>query len=125
MNATNTMETNVKVLGWLYIILGVLGILVGAFVLFILLGTGIIAQDGEAMVVLSIIGISVAGLMTVLSLPGVVAGIGLLKYQSWARVLAIILGAINLPAFPIGTVLGAYSLIVLLNDETNTLFAKR
>lgn len=125
MNATNATKTNVKVLGWLYIVLGILGILVGAFVLFILLGTGIIAQDGEAMVILTIIGMFVAGLMTVLSLPGVVTGVGLLKFQSWARVLAIILGAINLPAFPIGTVLGAYSFIVLLNDETSALFAKR
>ena len=121
----NAMETNVKVLGWLYIVLGILGVLVGAFVLFILLGTGIIAQDGEAMAVLSIVGLFVAGLMTVLSLPGVVTGVGLLKYQSWARVLAIILGAINLPAFPLGTALGAYSLIVLLSDETSALFAKR
>ncbi|MFP4395978.1 MAG: hypothetical protein ACLFTI_12020 [Anaerolineales bacterium] len=77
------------------------------------------------MVILTIIGMFVAGLMTVLSLPGVVTGVGLLKFQSWARVLAIILGAINLPAFPIGTVLGAYSFIVLLNDETSALFAKR
>lgn len=121
----NAMETNVKILGWLYIVLGVLGVLVGAFVLFILLGTGIIAQDGEAMAVLSIVGLFVAGLMTVLSLPGVVTGVGLLKYQSWARVLAIILGAINLPAFPLGTALGAYSLIVLLSDETSALFANR
>lgn len=121
----NAMETNVKVLGWLYIVLGVLGVLVGAFVLFILLGTGIIAQDSEAMAVLSIVGVIVAGLMTVISLPGVVTGVGLLKFQSWARVLAIILGAINLPAFPIGTALGAYSLIVLLSDETSALFANR
>jgi len=102
-----------------------LGVIIGAIVLFILLGTGIVAQDGEAMAILFIVGVGIAGLMTVLSLPGIVTGMGLLKYQSWARVLAIILGAINLSAFPVGTVLGVYSLIVMLNDETSALFAKR
>jgi hypothetical protein len=121
----SAMETNVKVLGWLYIVLGILGVIIGAIVLFILLGTGIVAQDGEAMAILFIVGVGIAGLMTVLSLPGIVTGMGLLKYQSWARVLAIILGAINLSAFPVGTVLGVYSLIVMLNDETSALFAKR
>ncbi|NBD35074.1 MAG: hypothetical protein GVY30_03630 [Chloroflexi bacterium] len=121
----NAMETNVKVLGWLYIVLGILGVIIGAIVLFVLLGTGIVAQDGEAMAILFIVGVGGAGLMAVLSLPGIVTGVGLLKYQSWARVLAIILGAINLPAFPIGTVLGAYSLIVMLSDETSALFANR
>ena len=121
----SAMETNVKVLGWLYIVLGILGVIIGAIVLFVLLGAGIVAQDGEAMAILFIVGVGVAGLMAVLSLPGIVTGVGLLKYRSWARVLAIILGAINLSAFPVGTVLGVYSLIVMLNDGTSALFAKR
>ena len=109
----------------MYIVLGILGVIIGAIVLFVLLGTGIVAKDGEAMAILFIVGVGIAGLMAVLSLPGIVTGVGLLKYRSWARVLAIILGAINLSAFPVGTVLGVYSLIVMLNDETSALFAKR
>ena len=89
----SAMETNVKVLGWLYIVLGILGVIIGAIVLFILLGTGIVAQDGEAMAILFIVGVIVAGLMTVLSLPGIVTGWGCSSIRvgracspsSWAR----------------------------------------
>jgi hypothetical protein len=36
--------------------------------------------------------------------------------------LAIILAILNLIFFPIGTILGIYTLWVLFNDETKTLF---
>ena len=59
-------------------------------------------------------------------IPGVivdiVAGWGLLQHKSWARILAIILGIINLVFFPIGTALGIYTLWVMFNDEAKALF---
>ena len=59
-------------------------------------------------------------------LPGVIAyalaGYGLLKYKSWARILAIILAILNLILFPIGTVIGIYTLWAMFNDETKALF---
>ena len=57
-----------------------------------------------------------------MSLPGIVAGVGLLKFRPWARILAIILAIINLFLFPIGTALGIYTLIIMFNDETKALF---
>lgn len=50
------------------------------------------------------------------------AGLGLLQYRSWARILAIILGIINLILFPIGTAVGLYTLIIMYNEETKVLF---
>ena len=41
------METNIKALGWLYIVLGILGVLVGVTVLTILLGIGISKAMGR------------------------------------------------------------------------------
>ena len=117
------MKDHIKILGWLYIVLGILGVLAGAVTLIVLLGTGLISGDEEAVVVLSIIGFIVAGLVTLISAPGILAGVGLLKYKSWGRVLALILGFLNLPGFPIGTALGAYTIWVLLNDEASELFA--
>jgi hypothetical protein len=35
----------------------------------------------------------------------------------------LILGILNLPGFPTGTILGAYTLYVLLDDETSLLFS--
>jgi hypothetical protein len=116
------MQTHVKVLGWLYIVLGILGILT-AFVAFVLIaGGGLISGDNTAITVTMIVGIIVGAIIFLISAPGVAAGIGLLNYQNWARILALILGIINLPGFPVGTALGAYSLWVLLQDETSRLF---
>ncbi|MBN1877637.1 MAG: hypothetical protein JXA33_25665 [Anaerolineae bacterium] len=116
------METNVKILGWLYIVLSALGVLIGGFVLMLLLSIGVISGEEEAAIILTIVGLFVGGIMLVLSAPGIVAGIGLLKFKSWARILAIILGVLNLPGFPIGTVLGIYTLVVLLTEDAGALF---
>ena len=64
----------------------------------------------------------IAVLLVVISLPGLIAGIGLLKFRPWARILAIIIGALHLLSFPFGTALGVYTLVVLLNAETPALF---
>jgi hypothetical protein len=45
---------------------------------------------------------------------GLAAGLGLLQRQPWARMLAIVLGCINLVDMPFGTALGIYTLWVLL-----------
>lgn len=45
---------------------------------------------------------------------GIAAGWGLLQRQSWARMLAIVLGCISLFDMPFGTALGIYTLWVLL-----------
>ena len=116
------MKQHVKILGWTYIILGVLGILLAITVALLLTGIGLISGDQTASNVLTIIAIVVGGISALLSVPGVIAGIGLLGLKRWARVLTIVLGILNLPGFPIGTLLGGYSLYVMLDDETSTLF---
>ena len=118
------MATNVKVLGWLYVVLGILGVILGLGVLVILLGTGVIASDREATTVLFIVGVTVAAIMTLVSAPGIVVGVGLIKFRPWARVLALILGFLNLPGFPLGTVLGIYTFVSLLNSDAEAAFAR-
>lgn len=49
------------------------------------------------------------------SIPGIVAGFGLLKRKSWSRVLGIAMAIFNLLTIPHGTIIGIYSLIVLFN----------
>jgi hypothetical protein len=44
-------------------------------------------------------------------------GVGLLMRQSWARVLALIVGALSLLNIPFGTALGIYTFWVLLPTE--------
>ena len=53
---------------------------------------------------------------------GLVASFGLLNYQQWARYLIIAISTYRLFKFPIGTLIGGYSLWVLFNDESKMLF---
>lgn len=52
------------------------------------------------------------------SVLGLIAGWGLLDRQPWARMLAIVLGFLNLLHVPFGTALGIYTLWVLLPAES-------
>ena len=57
-----------------------------------------------------------------ISLPGVIAGIGLLQFRSWARILTIVLSVLDLIHVPFGTALGVYGLWVLLSQGSERLF---
>ena len=50
-------------------------------------------------------------------LPGVIGGVYLLRRQSWARILLIVVGVLNLPGLPLGTALGIYTIWVLSRPE--------
>lgn len=121
------MEKHVTVTGILRIGFGALGILVAVIVFVVLVGSGAIALiaegDPEVLPILTIVGSTVSAFVIVLSVPGIVAGIGLLKHKPWARYLAMVLAALDLFNFPIGTAFGAYSIWVLVHDETARLFA--
>jgi hypothetical protein len=125
------METHVKVLAVLQIVLGALGVLIGLGVFAIMGGVaGIVQMDGgndAEMVVplLGVVGGFVMILMLVVSVPGIIAGIGLLSFQPWARILTLVLSILNLVNIPFGTMIGAYGLWVLLKPESTALFEPR
>lgn len=123
------MLTHVKVLAVLYLVLSALGVL-GALMMMMIFGVAAtsvgVSGDPDAVTALPIIGLVGTGFVIFLlavSLPGLVLGWGLLKLKPWARILGIVLCAINLINIPFGTILGAYGLWVLLNAETERLFS--
>jgi len=123
------MQTHVKVLGVVYLAVGGCMLLAALF-LFLTLGgvAGIVGATAEpqdaaiAIPVLGFAGTALAAFFTLFSLPSLITGYGLLNYKPWARVVGIVLSAISLINIPIGTVVGAYGLWVLLNKETERLF---
>jgi hypothetical protein len=116
------METHVKVVGWLWIILGALTLLGALCAVVSIGGGGLISGEQEAILATGITA-AVLGLFLVLSgAVNLIAGVGLLKFKPWARILALILAILNLLAFPIGTALGIYTLWALLTKETEPLF---
>lgn len=124
------MDTHVKVLAILYIALSAIGLIAALFTLLALGGAATIAgvtADPEdaalAVPILGAVGTGLAVFLLALSLPGLITGWGLLKYRPWARILGLVLSALNLINIPFGTILGAYGLWVLLNKDTERLFS--
>lgn len=123
------MQTHVKVLGVVYLAVGACMLLAAMF-LFLTLGgvAGIVGATAEphdaaiAIPILGFVGTALAAFLILFSVPSLVTGYGLLKYKPWARVLGIVLSAISLIKIPVGTIIGAYGLWVLLNTETERLF---
>ncbi len=105
--------------------------LVGVVVLLIFGGiagsiaTGIHDADPEhgalAAPIAMMIGLCVAGFLLLLSAPSIIGGWGLIKGKSWSRVLMIVISALHLLSFPLGTALGIYGLWVLLNEQSRQL----
>ncbi len=125
------MRDHVRILAYLHIVFGALGTLAALLVLFVFGGlAGIVGATNPgdpnawriAMPVLGVVGMVISGFVLLLSLPGVIAGFGLLRFRPWARMLTIVLSALDLPGVPIGTALGVYGLWVLLKPETERLF---
>jgi hypothetical protein len=126
------MRDHVRILAYLHIIFGSLGVLCAVVVLFVFGGiAGIVGvanpHDPDAwhiaIPVLGIVGAAICGFVMLLSIPGIIAGVGLLKFRPWARILTIVLSALDLLHVPLGTALGVYGLWVMLNAETERLFS--
>ena len=113
---------HVRVVGWLHIVGALLLIATGIFLFLFFAGMGAGAEDPEAFRILGAIGFSLVVFMMLMAVPGLVAGYGILKRRSWARVIGIVVGALDLPLFPIGTVVGAYTLWVLTDNSSKDYF---
>ena len=74
--------------------------------------------------ILGFTGVTLGTFILLLSLPGIIAGVGLLKFRPWARIITIVLSALNLMNIPFGTILGVYGLWVMLSDDGSRLFAQ-
>lgn len=116
------MEKHVTLLGVLYIIFNLITLCAAVIIIIVFAGSAILSGDEEAAAILSIVGSAIVLLLLVLSVPGIIGGIGLLQKREWARILVIILAILNLFNIPLGTALGIYSFWVLLHQDTTPLF---
>ena len=121
------MESHVKVLGWLNVFFGVLGliaalaILGGSMAVASVLGLG----GDEAMVPVHIVAL-IGGALAVFTLPAVhprsPARLRAPQPRPWARIFGFFFAAFALLHVPIGTALRLYTFWVLLKPETELLF---
>jgi len=117
------MKKHVTVVAALHIGFGILG-LIGALAAFFALrfARGFVMGDEVPTMILGFLSLSVPLLIGFLSTLGLIGGIGLLSFQSWARYLVIVVAALGCLNIPIGTLKGVYSLWVLLQDDTIKMF---
>jgi hypothetical protein len=108
-------DVHVKVLGWIFIVTAFF-IAIPGTIFFALYGVFNRTMHGPIL-----FGAPMFGLFTMMLLPipiGIAAaGIGLLKYREWARILTLIFAAFMLMGIPFGTAVGIYAFWVLLSTD--------
>jgi hypothetical protein len=124
------VSRHIDLLGVLFMVWGLLTTLVGVSTL--ALGVGAIAlitsasRGGEggqfAAGVTAAIFTTLAVIAILWGAAHVVAGVPLRQRRHWARLLALMLGSVDLILLPYGTALGIYTLWVLLHEEGKSAF---
>ncbi len=123
MEKKRDMKKHVTFVAALHIGFGVLGIILALTVFFAIGFASSFVEDVDvATEVLTAVKIFLPVIMGLTSVLGLIGGIGLLGYNQWARILVIIVSALNCLHVPIGTAKGVYSIWALMQDETIVLF---
>ena len=122
------MRTHLNILAVLHFCLSAFGLFIAAMVLLGTVGAGAflsMAHGPDVPVwtglLVGTVGTVVSMVFAILALPGLALAYGLWKRRSWARVLGIVLGVLNLFHFPFGTIIGVYTLWVMLQPETKAI----
>lgn len=120
------MEKHIKILGIIFVICGVLGVLLSLAIMVFVgpFASSKIAEENPVFTTF-IIGfiVEVAGFVAMLvSIIKGAAGICLLKRYSWGWILALLASVLSLFSFPVGTAIGIYGIWVLFNDEVKEIF---
>jgi hypothetical protein len=111
------LEKHRALLGTLHIALGASTLLAALIVFVVIVGGGALSGHRLAVEITSQVGSSIAALLTLLALPGLVGGVALLARRPWAPYVVFGVSALNLTNLPVGTAIAVYSLWVLLKDE--------
>jgi hypothetical protein len=88
------MRDHIKALGWLYVAGGVLMLLVGFFFGSLFGLASVLSESGEDAVILGGIGAAFALFISLLGVPSLICGWGLLTLKRWSRVFGIVLSAL-------------------------------
>jgi hypothetical protein len=123
------MSSQLDFLGVLFVVWGLLTALVGVSTLALGVGAfAIIASSatGTGHVAAGLTAAIFTTLAVIAIIWGsvhVVAGVPLRRRRPWARMMALMLGSVDLLLLPYGTALGIYALWVLLSEGGKALFA--
>ncbi len=108
------LTKHLKIVGYVHAGMAGLAALFAAYFFMAAIGYGMRGMAPLAVVL--------GGVWFLVSFPIFLAGIYLLDYKRWARNVLIVAAAIETLTFPVGTLLGVYTLWVLLRKETKAVF---
>jgi predicted nucleic acid-binding Zn ribbon protein len=118
------VQQHVRLLAIFWIAYSALDVIGG--VVMIVLGGTIFGRLGggadmprEALIWLRPVMVSLGSITLLKAGVGFFAGWGLLRHESWARILALLVGFVALLNLPLGTALGIYTLWVLLPAQSD------
>ena len=103
---------------------GALGVGLGGFLFLVIAPWGLLTGDPGLTMLLGGIGTVIAAFFTLLSLPGLLAGVGMLRGHRWARTLGVVVALLQLFHVPVGTLLGGATLFVLLQEDVRDHFER-
>ena len=124
------MTTQLEFLGVLFIVWGLLTTLIGLSTLALGIGAvAIITSAGRGGASGQVAASVTAAIFTLLAIIAIlwgaahiIVGFPLRRRRPWARIMALILGSVDLLLLPYGTALGIYALWILLNERGKRLF---
>jgi hypothetical protein len=122
------VSTHVDLVGVLFIVWGVLTMLIGASTLALGLAAASLissASQGGGQFAAALTAAVFATLAVIALIWGtahIAVGRLLRRHRHWSRLLALMLGSVDLLLLPYGTALGVYALWVLLRDDSRRLF---
>jgi hypothetical protein len=123
------MSSHVDFVGILFIIWGLLTALVGVSTL--ALGIGAVAliataargSGGQVAAGLTAAVFTTLAIIAILwGVAHVVVGVPVRRHRPWSRLIALMLGSVDLLLLPYGTALGCYTMWVLLSEDGKKLF---
>ena len=113
------MEKHKRTLGILLICYAIIKVVLYIFGLQIMtVALNYLGDESEILFAAHLAKYIIGTLIVMYAVPSVIAGMGLLSGKKWALILALVIGIISLPVFPLGTALGIYAIIVFLMDQS-------
>jgi len=123
------VKTQVDFLGILFVVWGLLTTLVGVSTLALGIGAvAVIASAARGGGSDFAAGVTAAAFTTLAIIAigwgaaHVIVGVPLRRHRPWSRLVALMLGAVDLLLLPYGTALGIYAIWILLNEDAKKLF---
>jgi hypothetical protein len=118
------MQKNINIVAALQIGLSIFNLLIALIIFCVLKLVGGFFDNAQGSMALSLISNIIVAVFLLISIPGILAGLGLYKRKEWARIVTIILSIFELFSFPVGTAIAIFSIWAMIQPETIALFSE-